>query len=187
MRGRLDETLRKPRESTPQRDKDLSRHRGAGALAAALCRFPTLDIDAFYESNVLLEPGRVILVQGDCPTTVADLTVFVAPPPADGGSLLRRIFRDHTAEHEATIRRLTQALDDYAALETYGRETFGGLAPLLLAQPNAMELLRSTVTSSARSRAESSPAHAHRSLVPGTPPRGTTARPTHRPQRPLGR
>ena len=38
--------------------------------------------------------SQVVFIEGDCPIDYVDLSVFVAPVPSKGRSLLRRVVRD---------------------------------------------------------------------------------------------
>ena len=54
--------------------------------------------------------SAAVFIEGDCPVTFVDLSVFVAPPPASGKSLLERVVRDHAAAHKGSIDKFEQAL-----------------------------------------------------------------------------
>lgn len=131
VRGRQDPTVRRVRESEPTRDKELRRYHEAGALAAALYRFAAPDIEAFYESDVLLEPARLIIIEGDLPMHRPDLSIFVAPPLPEGKPLLLRAMRSRTDRERAMLDHLTRSLGGASHLSrVFGGALFmGGTLP----------------------------------------------------------
>jgi hypothetical protein len=72
-----------------------------------------------------------------------DLSVFVAPPPARGQSLLERVVRDHASAHEASIEQLEKVLESREETARLLATGFG--EPFLakaFADPQAMEDIR---------------------------------------------
>jgi hypothetical protein len=130
LRARLEPALRQPRSTEPKRDGELRRYRNASAVAAGLYRFPEPDIDAFYDSDILREPGDIILVEGDIPFHRPDLTVFVAPAPPRGQSLLRRVLRSRAEQERDGIASITKGLGGGDALSLLlGGSLLGGAIP----------------------------------------------------------
>lgn len=119
VRAVRDATQREERESSPKGHPELRRYRAAGVSGAALYRFAEPSRDAFYSAdfmNFLKVHPEAVLIEGDCPTEFVDLSVFVAPVPAKGRALLRRVVRDHTASYQASIAQFAHALENPEAL-----------------------------------------------------------------------
>jgi hypothetical protein len=59
----------------------MERYRQAGAYATAMFAFPRHDSDPirFYETQLMLNYSRAVVLEGDNPVGYADLEVFVAP------------------------------------------------------------------------------------------------------------
>jgi hypothetical protein len=85
-----DDALRVPKESAPKGHAELKAYRAAGADPVALYRFPAshADWDAFCTTNLMTDYFEAVLLEGALPVEWVDLTVYVAPPGPDGGSLL---------------------------------------------------------------------------------------------------
>jgi hypothetical protein len=109
VRGEHSPNLRGSRESASRRQPEVRRYLEAGAAAAAHYRFGEPDEDSFFVSDVMQDYSEAVLIEGDCPLEHHDLSVFVAPPLATGRDLLRRVKRDHRAEHEAQLAALERA------------------------------------------------------------------------------
>ena len=116
VRAVHDAALRKEQASAPKSQPELRRYRDAGAAEVALYRFAERNVDAFFMSDFMQEYSEAVFIEGDLPLDFVDLSVFIAPIAVAGQSLLRRIRRDHTAAHEASLAQLTRALDDPEAL-----------------------------------------------------------------------
>lgn len=112
IRAERDSKLRRGQGSAPESHAELSRYREGGASAVARYRFAEPSVDAFFTTAFMQDYSEAVFIEGDSPIDYVDLAVFVAPVPAKGHSLLRRVVRDHTASHEASIMRLSEALDD---------------------------------------------------------------------------
>ncbi len=78
-----DDSLRRSRESSPRTHPEMQRYRQAGAYATATFAFPRHDPDPieFYETQLMLNYSRAVILEGDNPAGYADLEVFVAPAP----------------------------------------------------------------------------------------------------------
>jgi hypothetical protein len=142
IRAELDPRLRHEEESAPKRHPELRRYREKGAGAVALYRFPRPDSEAFYCSSVMEEYSEAIFIEGDCPLDFVDLSVFVAPAPEGGDSLLRRVPRDHAAEHRASLDRYAAAFATRETLARYLAEELGKpMATLALRRPELLDEL----------------------------------------------
>lgn len=132
-----DDRLRTPTEVRPKASTELRRYRQAGASNAVLYRFPNshADADAFYASHLMEDFSEGVLLEGDRPLEWVDLTVFVAPLVAEGGSLLRRVLRDRAAEQtraRAAVEALLREPDGVERLfESYLGDLGGQLAPVI--------------------------------------------------------
>ena len=75
-----DDTLERAREVAPRRHAELQRYRRAGAWTAAAFTFPRQDANLvdFYESRLMLEYSRAVILEGDNAAGYADLEVFLA-------------------------------------------------------------------------------------------------------------
>ncbi len=93
VRAKRDPKLRKEQESAPKTHAELRRYREAGASAVALYRFAEPSMDAFFTSAFMQDYSEAVFIEGDCPIDYVDLSVFVAPVPSKGHSLLRRVVR----------------------------------------------------------------------------------------------
>jgi len=83
--------LSRQQESAPKGDAELGRYRKAGASAVARYCFAEQSMDAFFTTAFMGNYSEAVFVEGDCPIDFVDLSVFVAPAPAKGRSLLRRV------------------------------------------------------------------------------------------------
>jgi hypothetical protein len=85
----------------------------------------------------------VVLIEGDCPTDVADFFVFIAPPLAQGASLLRRVQRDHTAAHLAGLSQWEQSTNsDQGFLHLLSKQIGAPLLTAAQPAPNFLTELR---------------------------------------------
>jgi len=148
VRTERDPKLRKELESAPKAHAELRRYREAGASAVALYRFAEPSMDAFFAAAFMQDYSEAVFIEGDCPLDYVDLAVFVAPVPSKGHSLLRRVVRDHTASHQASIEQFAEALEKPEAL---ARLLGGGLGEPLVAmalkQPRVLDDLRRSMKS----------------------------------------
>ena len=128
-----DDRLRAPKEERPRASTELRRYRKAGASNAVLYRFPEshADADAFYSSHLMEDYSEGVLLEGDRPLEFVDLTVFVAPPVAEGGSLLRRILRDRAGENARARDALQALLHEPDGVERLFASHLGDLGGLL--------------------------------------------------------
>jgi len=93
VRTERDPKLRKELESAPKAHAELRRYREAGASAVALYRFAEPSMDAFFTTAFMQDYSEAVFIEGDCPIDYVDRSVFVAPVPSKGHSLLRRVVR----------------------------------------------------------------------------------------------
>jgi hypothetical protein len=148
VRAERDPKLRKEQESAPKSHAELRRYREAGASAVALYRFAEPNPDAFFMSEFMQDYSEAVFIEGDCPIDYVSLSVFIAPVPTKGRSLLRRVVRDHTASHRASIEQSASAIENPAAL---ARLLGGGLGERLVAmaleRPRVVDDLRRSISS----------------------------------------
>ena len=146
IRAERDPKLRHEKESAPRGHPELRRYREKGASAVALYRFPRPDFEAFYCSSVMEEYSEAVFIEGDCPLDSVDLSVFVAPSPRAGDSLLRRVTRDHAAEHRASLDRYAAASATRETLARYLAKELGEpMATLALRRPEVLDELRASM------------------------------------------
>lgn len=140
-----DDTLPAPRESVAKTDPELNRYRMAGAHTVARYAFPgTSDAhDAFFQTEVMQDFSHAVVIEGDCPVSLADVSAFVAP--AAGGRLLVRRESDQPSKQREAMDALEVALSRPGGLESILGELIGpGLAEFALQQPNLVEQQRRT-------------------------------------------
>src|SRR6266542_5324488 len=98
-----DDSLRRSRESSPRTHPEMQRYRQAGAYATATFAFPRHDPDPieFYETQLMLNYSRAVILEGDNPAGYAHLEVFVAPAPLAEKTLYVRRHQDVAASELA--------------------------------------------------------------------------------------
>jgi molybdopterin-guanine dinucleotide biosynthesis protein len=173
VRAVADDSLRSPRETRPQSHPELRRYRQKGASAVALYRFSPTEItatDAFFMTNFMENYSIAVVIEGDSPLEFADLTVFVARPLPEGGSLFRCVKRDHAAARAAALKVWEQALASSQAMAQFLQLNSGD--PVLegaLSNPRIFELGRPRLAANlAKLRAAPSPKPTeHWALAPG--------------------
>lgn len=111
LRCRKDASLRKEKVSASMRDPELRRYAEAGASRAALFEFPEADPEGYWDSDFGQDYLPTVILEGDNPLGLADLTVFVAPPLAAGETLLRRVQVDRAKAHAAELERFEKATE----------------------------------------------------------------------------
>ncbi len=113
VRAERDPRLKRERESAPRAHPELRRYRAAdNCAAAALYRFPELDVDSFFMSDVMQDYSEAVYIEGDCPLEYVDLRVFVAPSLPPGEPLLRRVKRKDRPLLDFYDRLTTSGLGD---------------------------------------------------------------------------
>lgn len=148
VRAVHDAALRKGQVSAPKSHPELRRYRDASAAEVALYRFAERDVDAFFTSDFMQEYSEAVFIEGDLPLDFVDLSVFIAPIPAAAHSLFRRVRRDHTAAHEASLAQMTRALDDSEALARLLGGALGeALAQMVRARPGMLDDTRRAMRS----------------------------------------
>lgn len=148
IRTERDPNLRKEQESAPKAHAELRRYREAGASAVALYRFAEPSMDAFFTTDFMRDYSEAVFIEGDCPIDYVDLFVFVAPVPSKGHRLLRRVVRDYTASHQASIVQFAEALEDPEALaRLLGAGLGEPLVAMALKQPRVLDDLRRSMKS----------------------------------------
>lgn len=142
VRGERVAKLRREEESAPKGHPEIRRYRKSGACGVALYRFPATDTQAFYETEVMGDYSEVVFIEGDCPVEYVDLSIFVAPAPLPGESLLRRVIRDHPVEYRASIGRHAAAFENRESLaRLLAQEVGEPLAAFALGRPEMMDEL----------------------------------------------
>jgi len=148
VRAEHNPTLRNEQESAPKSHAELRRYREAGASAVALYRFAAPSADAFFTTAFMQDYSEAVFIEGDCPVDYVDLSVFVAPVPSKGRSLLRRVVRDHAVSHQASIEQLSEALENPEALaRLLGAGLGEPLVAAALQQPRVLDDLRRSMKS----------------------------------------
>ncbi len=148
VRAVHDAALRKEQVSAPKNQAELRRYRDGGAAGVALYRFAERNVEAFFMSDFMQEYSDAVFIEGDLPLGFVNLSVFIAPIPAPGESLFRRVARDHSAAHEASQGPMTRALDDSEALaRLLGGALEGTLAGRVRAQPWMLDETRGVMGS----------------------------------------
>ncbi len=142
VRGERIAGQRREHESAPRGHRELRRYRESGASGVALYRFPRPDTEAFYESEVMADYSEAVFIEGDCPVEYVDLSIFVAPVPRLGESLLRRVVRDQAAKRRASIERHAAALEIRETLAGYLAQEVRSLTALAGGRPEALDELR---------------------------------------------
>lgn len=132
VRCERDDRLAEVEESKGARDPELRRYREAGASGAARLRFPTDDRggDSFFCSDVMNDYSKAVIIEGECPVEYVDLEVFVAPPLAPGGSLLRRRKRRSPEAASSALEEVLLGLGDRAAIAAFAGAPRGGSGTL---------------------------------------------------------
>jgi len=103
VRGERDPALRKQQVSAEEDQPELRRYRESGAAEVGLYRFAERSIDEFFMSDFMQNYSEAVFIEGDLPFDFVDLSVFIAPIPANGQPLLRRIQRYHAAARAASL------------------------------------------------------------------------------------
>jgi hypothetical protein len=136
VRAEQDPKLRKEQESAPKSHAELRRYREAGASAVSLYRFAEPSTDAFFMSEFMQDYSEAVFIEGDCPIDYVSLSVFIAPVPTKGRSLLRQVVRDHAVLEQVSPEQVAQALGSPVAMAHLVPTGQGGpVAVLALTQP----------------------------------------------------
>ena len=91
--------------SDRKQDAELRRYREAGAADAILYRFPERHArdESFFLTEMMEDYSNAVILEGKEPVPYADVSVYVAEPPDDGGSLLVRETRDRAREQKEKL------------------------------------------------------------------------------------
>jgi hypothetical protein len=141
-----DDSVRRIWESSPRRHPELQRYRRAGAWAAAVFTFPRNDANLvdFYESRLMLEYSRAVILEGDNAAGYADLEVYVAPAPLAGETLYVRRQRDAAAVQRAQAEAWEELLRGPDGMATWMRDVMGlPLGDFALSNPRMTDDVRS--------------------------------------------
>jgi len=122
-----DANLRRSRESSPRTHPEMQRYRQAGAYATAMFAFPDHDPDPiqFYETQLMPNYSRAVILEGDNPAGYADLEVFVAPAPRTGQTLYVRRQLDVAAPRRARADAWEELLRRPDGMSTWMEEVMG--------------------------------------------------------------
>lgn len=168
VRTEKDAKLKACRESAPKGHAELRRYRAAGALEASLWRFPRRDAEEFFTTRVMDEYSEVVYVEGDDPTGVADLAVFVAPPLPEGLSFLVREDREGRLRRTRETPLALERLGDEEVVELFGTLMGEPIASLLRERPGLMDGIRRKASTRPVPKSGATPRPADRwTLAPG--------------------
>jgi hypothetical protein len=105
----------------------MQRYRQAGAYATAMFAFSRHDPDPieFYETQLMLNYSRAVILEGDNPAGYADLEVFVAPAPLAGETLYVRRQQDVAALQRARADAWEERLRRPDGMSTWMEEVMG--------------------------------------------------------------
>jgi len=105
----------------------MQRYRHAGAYATAMFAFPRHDADPieFYQTRLMLNYSRAVILEGDNPAGYADLEVFVAPAPLAGEALYVRRQQDVAAAQRARADAWEELLRRPDGMSTWMEEVIG--------------------------------------------------------------
>jgi hypothetical protein len=130
-------------ESSSPDDPEILRYEVAGAVAAARITFasrapepasmlpsrlalgPGPAADAFYDTDLMNAWSDVVIVEGDDPLGYADLRVFIAPPPPDGGTLFEERIVDRAQDDRVRAERWKLLLNEPGGLARWADEAVG--------------------------------------------------------------
>ncbi len=122
-----DDGLRRPRESSPRTHVELRRYLQAGAYAAAVYAFPgqVADPISFYETDLMLNYSKAVILEGDDPLGFVDLEVFVAPVPNARETLFVRRQEDVAAAQRARMDAWERTLSQPDGMAAWMEEVMG--------------------------------------------------------------
>ncbi len=105
----------------------MQRYRQARAYATAMFAFPRHDPDPieFYQTQLMLNYSRAVILEGDNPAGYADLEVFVAPAPLAGETLYVRRQQDVAASQRARAEAWEELLRRPDGMSTWMEEVMG--------------------------------------------------------------
>lgn len=168
VRTEKDAKLKACRESAPKGHAELRRYRAAGALEASLWRFPRRDAEEFFTTRVMDEYSEVVYVEGDDPTGVADLAVFVAPPLPEGLSFLVREDRNGRARRTRETPLALERLGDEEVVRLFGALMGDPFASIIRERPDLMHEIRRKASSQPVPKSGATPRPTDRwTLAPG--------------------
>jgi len=124
----------------------MQRFRQAGAYATAMFAFARHDSDPieFYETQLMLNYSRAVILEGDNPAGYADLEVFVAPAPLAGETLYVRRQQDVAASQRARADAWEELLRRPDGMSTWMEEVMGlPVGDLVHKNPRLAEDVRS--------------------------------------------
>jgi hypothetical protein len=169
-----DDGLAAPRESLDDpagEPSELSRYRAAGAHAAVRYSFPGGDDDTFFHSDLMQDYSHAVVMEGDRPVNVADLTVFVVP--ATAGRLLVRRRSDQRRRDRPALDAMTAVLGQPGGMEAVLGHLLGpGLGDLAGKHPELVEQERRKAFGRLTELRQAPPAKAHMRWAVAAPYRG---------------
>lgn len=139
-----DDTLSGARETSPKKHPELRRYRDAGASGVALFAFPASDgHEAFFETDLMTDYSRAVVIEGDNPLQFVDLDVFVARPLPQGKTLLVRRKRNRAGEERAKAASLARLLREPDGIEKFlGQMAGAPMAAFARQHPAMLEKTR---------------------------------------------
>jgi hypothetical protein len=98
----------------------------------------------FYESQLMLEYSRAVILEGDNAAACADLEVFIAPAPLAGETLYVRRQRDLAALQRAKAEAWAELLRRPDGMDTWMEDVMGlPLGHFVRSNPHLAEDVRS--------------------------------------------
>jgi len=126
----------------------MQRYRQARAYATAMFAFPRHDPDPieFYQTQLMLNYSRAVILEGDNPAGYADLEVFVAPAPLAGETLYVRRQQDVAASQRARAEAWEELLRRPDGMSTWMEEVMGpAVGDFVRKNPDVAEAARSVM------------------------------------------
>jgi hypothetical protein len=125
--------------------RSLRRYLQAGAEAVVVFAFPgqMVDPNSFYETDLMSNYSKAVILEGDNPLQHADLEVFVAAAPDTGETLFVRRQRDVAAAQRARVDAWERMLSQPDGMATWMEEVVGiSVGELLRKKPQLGEDVR---------------------------------------------
>ncbi len=158
-----DDALRRPRESSPRTHAELRRYLQAGAYAAAVFAFAgqVADPTSFYETDLMLNYSKAVILEGDDPLGFVDLAVLVAPAPDVDETLFVRYRQDLAAAQRTRVEALERMLSQPDRMATWMQEVMGSaVGELLRKKPELGEDVRTKMLAGITAARTAPPAEA---------------------------
>ncbi len=136
------DTLEDFEETRPAGNPELRRYREAGAEDAICYRFPERHArdDSFFLTEMMEDYSNAVILEGEKPLPHVDVSVYVAEPPDDHGSLLVRRTRDRAREQRERLDAMEQLLSGPGGVAKLLEERMGKGWGALLSQYGGEQL-----------------------------------------------